>query len=290
MEPAADEVASTEASDSEVRQHLAAAPAHVEDVDEAVKKLGPYMRPPVYQRILLGMLQATDEVFSEAGIPYWICGGVLIGAMRHGGFVPHDDDLDIECFESDVPRIKDAFAASSLPVCFEVCSRQRSGAFGKLVFFDIKTIQTTIDVFLREESLEKLPEFPSAAEVFPLRRYDFNGVLVSGPGGDPRAYLARCYSPEVFDVVKVWNHHVDYLGDVDTAVFDASSWSLPLPVYLDAVSRLGYRPPAVEVTAAETFAHLGREGGEVQTMLWETLGWASPMLPPPDAVCFDDAG
>eukprot|EP00439_Symbiodinium_sp_Y106_P079941 s207_g18.t1 len=45
------------------------------------------------------LLQIVDEVLMEASILYWITGGTLLGALRHGGFIPHDDDVDIECYE-----------------------------------------------------------------------------------------------------------------------------------------------------------------------------------------------
>lgn len=77
--------------------------------------LGSKQLPVLKQKVLLGLLQVVDEVLSEANIPYWMTGGTLLGALRHEGFIPHDDDVDLECFEEDTPRIKAAFAASSLP-------------------------------------------------------------------------------------------------------------------------------------------------------------------------------
>lgn len=259
-------------------------PELVTDLDEAVLRLRPYMLAPLYQQILLGLMQAADEVLTQAGIPYWICGGVLIGAIRHGGFIPHDDDLDIECFEADVPRIEEAFNGKPFHIAFERVGEQRSSVMGKLIFHDVRSTGTEIDVFLREPSLLELKEFPSMAETFPLQRLDFNGVSVNAPGGDPISYLRRCYSQEVFSNVRVWNHRVAYLGDEDTEVFVAKSWGLPLTVYNSAVVQLNYEPPRVKETASETFEHFSREGGEIQRLLWERLGWASPMMPPPDAL------
>ena len=57
-------------------------------------------------------MKVLDEVFTEASIPYWICGGTLLGALRHQGFIPHDDDADIEMFEDDVPAAQDALKVS----------------------------------------------------------------------------------------------------------------------------------------------------------------------------------
>ncbi|CAE8657491.1 unnamed protein product, partial [Polarella glacialis] len=55
--------------------------------------------PPSLQQRLLAMLQAIDERLEKAGVTYWVTGGTLLGAIRHGGFIPHDDDLDIELLE-----------------------------------------------------------------------------------------------------------------------------------------------------------------------------------------------
>eukprot|EP00566_Odontella_aurita_P026056 CAMPEP_0113588600 /NCGR_PEP_ID=MMETSP0015_2-20120614/35608_1 /TAXON_ID=2838 /ORGANISM="Odontella" /LENGTH=114 /DNA_ID=CAMNT_0000494497 /DNA_START=124 /DNA_END=464 /DNA_ORIENTATION=+ /assembly_acc=CAM_ASM_000160 len=58
------------------------------------------------QNLNLCMLQKLDEMLCRAGVRYWICGGTLLGALRHSGFIPHDDDIDIEVLVSDLSVIE----------------------------------------------------------------------------------------------------------------------------------------------------------------------------------------
>ena len=55
------------------------------------KKYGTYER----QEKLLEMLKKTHNFLTENGISYSLCGGTLLGAIREGGFIPWDDDVDI---------------------------------------------------------------------------------------------------------------------------------------------------------------------------------------------------
>ena len=43
---------------------------------------------------LLGIAKEFDRVCSTFGIPYYMAYGTMLGAIRHGGFIPWDDDMD----------------------------------------------------------------------------------------------------------------------------------------------------------------------------------------------------
>ena len=52
----------------------------------------------------LGILEAIDRVCRENGIMYFIDSGTVLGARRHGGFIPWDDDIDLGMPRDDFER------------------------------------------------------------------------------------------------------------------------------------------------------------------------------------------
>lgn len=68
----------------------------------------PYVTVKEVQDILLYMVKEIDKVCKKNNIEYLLEGGSALGAARHGGFIPWDDDLDIAIKNSDFPRFIEA--------------------------------------------------------------------------------------------------------------------------------------------------------------------------------------
>ena len=59
--------------------------------------------------IQLDLLQKTADFCENNGLRYFLCGGTLIGAIRHKGYIPWDDDIDIAMPRPDYDRFVRTF-------------------------------------------------------------------------------------------------------------------------------------------------------------------------------------
>ena len=61
------------------------------------------------QEKILETMKYIDKLCRENGIVYYIMGGTALGAIRHGGFIPWDDDLDIFMTPEEYEKFKKVF-------------------------------------------------------------------------------------------------------------------------------------------------------------------------------------
>lgn len=95
------------------------------------------------QEAYCGFLKILDNYFCENNLKYWIDFGTLIGAIRHKGFIPWDDDIDISMPRDDYEKLIQNFKHDDIELVFE--NNFKNKCFIKLVHKGSKNI--SVDIF-----------------------------------------------------------------------------------------------------------------------------------------------
>jgi len=59
----------------------------------------------ILQLKMLDILRIVADICDRHGLNYWLSGGTLLGAIVHDGFIPWDDDIDIEMPRPDYKKL-----------------------------------------------------------------------------------------------------------------------------------------------------------------------------------------
>ena len=122
--------------------------------------------PSTMQRLratLLELLQVVDTFCEERGITYFLDGGTAIGAARHQGFIPWDDDADVGMLRADYELfLKEA--ASGLPEGYSLRTFDNTPGYAPM-FAKVMKDGTVYDT---EETISAGISQPIFVDIFPF--------------------------------------------------------------------------------------------------------------------------
>jgi hypothetical protein len=180
---------------------------------------------------LLEILKLWNKMAKECGIEYWACGGTLLGAVRHCGFIPWDNDIDISIMLSDLKKVKKCLDKHSVLKYYE-------NSCGLKVY--TVNDKQTIDVFICDwynkitvnfcgplseqgDATWWMAEvFPNqqiySNELFPLKEVAFEDTTIMIPNNETNV-LYRNFSDKCLRVCKISSHVTLHEGIANSKIF-----------------------------------------------------------------------
>jgi len=146
------------------------------------------------------ILRQTQKAFAELDIQYWADGGTLLGAMRHGGVVPWDDDVDICIEQANLAKLEELTA---------LLERRNL------------TISTTFYGFKVHPLNYTHPGFPPFVDVFPVKFITLSSARAEATGliAPPPMVAADGRISPVRQTIMAQGAHARHLWPVRTETF-----------------------------------------------------------------------
>lgn len=105
----------------------------------------------IIQQANLMLLKELKRICDGANIKFWLHGGSLVGSLRHNGYVPWDDDVDVAMMRSDYERLKEELNKTT----YEIVEYYYSGLGARAYRFKHRYAEGNffVDIFLYDKHI-----------------------------------------------------------------------------------------------------------------------------------------
>jgi lipopolysaccharide cholinephosphotransferase len=114
------------------------------------------------KKVLFGMLKDFKNICEILNIDYSLAGGTMLGAVRHKGFIPWDDDIDVLVKRKDIDKIKE-YVDKNLSDKYYLLSLKYNNS--NYLFFKLCLKGTDYSEILKSGTNESEPIF---IDIFPI--------------------------------------------------------------------------------------------------------------------------
>lgn len=144
----------------------------------------------IVQLLLTNLLSDFHLICEKEGLRYWLCFGGLIGAERHKGFVPWDDDIDVCMMRSEFSKFRKVIKKYDSILLVERFDRQPDGMIHVMRIYYKNFPSYFIDIFTFDYSQNNSEFFGN--EILKFRKMFRNGFDKFNSSNSLDEYVNEC--------------------------------------------------------------------------------------------------
>lgn len=188
------------------------------------------------QAIILDIMKDIDKFCRENDIRYTISSGTLLGAVRHGGFIPWDDDADMFMLREDFDRFVKIYKSPKYHLLFNTCKEDEFlySGFAKIndptTYADRKHAISKFGIFVDVFPLDAVPEEPKER-----RKYMHKVISLHNR-------IHHRQKKDLFSMIKSYRHSLEWWNNrLEEAVRAGANSYVDSPLVAHLICTNNYR-------------------------------------------------
>ncbi len=164
-----------------------------------------------HHKEIIKFIEELVPYFEKYNITYWLHAGTLLGAQRHNGIIPWDDDVDFGFIDKDkninilINELQNNYKIEYYFFGFKIINKNDNKIFIDMFEFTIR------DNMAKQTSMSELvwpKENYYLDELMPIKKSKFESIILPIPS-NPDKYCKRVFGQDYMDVFYINCPHYD---------------------------------------------------------------------------------